>query len=61
MRKIISKVSKTVKNLAKKAAEKVNLFLVASIMALAPSSHRLPTHRHWQVRDMTQVQVPWRP
>ena len=33
MRKIISKVSKTVKNLAKKAAEKVNLFLVASIMA----------------------------
>ncbi len=33
MRKIISKVSKTVKNLAKKASEKVNLFLVASIMA----------------------------
>lgn len=33
MRKIISKVSKTVKNLAKKVAEKVNLFLVASIMA----------------------------
>lgn len=33
MRKIISKVSKTVKNFAKKAAEKVNLFLVASIMA----------------------------
>ena len=33
MRKIISKVTKTVKNLAKKAAEKVNLFLVASIMA----------------------------
>ena len=33
MRKIISKVSKTVKNLAKKAAEKDNLFRVASIMA----------------------------
>lgn len=61
MRKIISKVSKTVKNLAKKAAEKVNLFLVASIMAFGSVFPYLPTHRHWQVRDMMQVQVPWRP